>query len=227
MRRRSSHASLHAAGFPVFLLLPQMLKATLLALAPRGALNMHGSLLPKYRGRVPINWAIIHGETETGATLHYMTEKPDSGDIVAQAAVPILPDDTAKDVFEKVTLAAGDLPRSRFAGAHRGHGAAHAAGPEPGQLFRRTQAGGWHHRLVEGRSSRSTIWCAQLRRPTRAHAPRSWAAGADPAHARAGRDQRSTCACAHRRERCHRRALRRRRIAGRAGTGSRWCSGRR
>jgi methionyl-tRNA formyltransferase len=47
-----------------------MLKAPLLALAPRGALNMHGSLLPKYRGRVPINWAIIHGETETGATLH-------------------------------------------------------------------------------------------------------------------------------------------------------------
>lgn len=83
-----------------------MLKPPLLALAPRGALNVHGSLLPKYRGRVPINWAIISGETETGATLHYMTEKPDAGDIVAQAAVPILPDDTAKDVFDKVTIAA-------------------------------------------------------------------------------------------------------------------------
>ncbi len=66
-------------------------------------------MLPKYRGRVPINWAIIHGETETGATLHYMTEKPDAGDIVAQRAVPILPDDTAKDVFDKVTLAAASL----------------------------------------------------------------------------------------------------------------------
>ena len=73
-----------------------MLKAPLLALAPRGALNIHGSLLPKYRGRVPINWAIIRGETETGATLHYMADKPDSGDIVAQTAVPILPDDTEK-----------------------------------------------------------------------------------------------------------------------------------
>jgi methionyl-tRNA formyltransferase len=83
-----------------------MLKAPLLALAPQGALNMHGSLLPKYRGRVPVNWAIIHGETETGATLHYMTEKPDNGDIVAQVAVPILPDDTAKEVFDKVTVAA-------------------------------------------------------------------------------------------------------------------------
>jgi len=83
-----------------------MLKPPLLALPQRGALNMHGSLLPKYRGRVPVNWAIIHGETETGATLHYMTAKPDDGDIVAQAAVPILPDDTAADVFAKVTVAA-------------------------------------------------------------------------------------------------------------------------
>ena len=86
-----------------------MLKAPLLALAPRGGLNMHGSLLPKYRGRVPINWAIIHGETETGATLHYLAEKPDSGDIVAQSPVPILPDDTAKEVFDKVTLAAAAM----------------------------------------------------------------------------------------------------------------------
>ena len=84
----------------------QMLKASLLALAPRGALNMHGSLLPKYRGRAPVNWAIIRGETETGATLHYMVDKPDAGDIVAQTAVPILPDDTAREVFDKVTLAA-------------------------------------------------------------------------------------------------------------------------
>ena len=83
-----------------------MLKAPLLALPPRGAWNMHGSLLPRYRGRVPVNWAIIHGERETGATLHRMLEKPDAGEIVAQQAVPILPDDTAADVFQKVTLAA-------------------------------------------------------------------------------------------------------------------------
>jgi methionyl-tRNA formyltransferase len=49
---------------------------------------------------------VLHGERETGATLHYMTAKPDRGDIVAQTAVPILPDDTARDVFDKVTLAA-------------------------------------------------------------------------------------------------------------------------
>ena len=84
----------------------EMLKAPLLAIPQHGALNMHGSLLPKYRGRVPVNWAIIRGETETGSTLHYMTEKPDNGDIVAQQAVPILPNDTAHEVFQKVTVAA-------------------------------------------------------------------------------------------------------------------------
>lgn len=83
-----------------------MLPAAVLQLARRGAYNMHGSLLPKYRGRVPVNWAIIHGETETGATLHAMAAKPDAGAIVAQTAVPILPDDTALDVFTKVTVAA-------------------------------------------------------------------------------------------------------------------------
>lgn len=83
-----------------------MLKPALLAVPRCGAFNMHGSLLPRYRGRVPINWAILNGETETGATLHAMTEKPDAGDIVDQMAVPILPDDTALDVFHKVTLAA-------------------------------------------------------------------------------------------------------------------------
>lgn len=83
-----------------------MLPPALLALARRGAFNMHGSLLPRYRGRVPINWAVLHGETETGATLHEMAAKPDAGAIVAQTAVPILPDDTAAEVFDKVTVAA-------------------------------------------------------------------------------------------------------------------------
>ena len=83
-----------------------MLKAPLLQSAQRGAYNMHGSLLPHYRGRVPVNWAVLRGERETGATLHQMTVKPDDGPIVDQFAVPILPDDTAQEVFEKVTVAA-------------------------------------------------------------------------------------------------------------------------
>jgi methionyl-tRNA formyltransferase len=98
-------AALHP-GFLFSFYYRLMLKAPLLAIPKHGALNMHGSLLPGYRGRAPVNWAIIHGESETGATLHYMTEKPDNGDIVAQSAVPILPDDTAHELFTKVTVAA-------------------------------------------------------------------------------------------------------------------------
>jgi len=83
-----------------------MLKPSLLGLARRGAFNMHGSLLPKYRGRAPVNWAVLHGERETGASLHEMVEKPDAGRLVDQQAVPILPNDTAREVFDKVTVAA-------------------------------------------------------------------------------------------------------------------------
>ncbi|TXH04347.1 MAG: formyltransferase [Nevskiaceae bacterium] len=83
-----------------------MLKPAILGIPRRGGYNMHGSLLPKYRGRVPINWAVLHGETESGATLHEMVEKPDAGRIVDQMPVPILPDDTAQDVFAKVLVAA-------------------------------------------------------------------------------------------------------------------------
>ena len=84
----------------------QMLSPEVLATASRGAYNMHGSLLPRYRGRVPVNWAVLQGERETGATLHRMEVKPDAGDIVDQLTVPILPDDLAVDVFRKVTTAA-------------------------------------------------------------------------------------------------------------------------
>lgn len=83
-----------------------MIGAPLLNAARLGALNIHGSLLPRYRGRAPVNWAILHGERETGATLHYMTARADAGDIVDQQAVPILEDDEARDVFNKVTVAA-------------------------------------------------------------------------------------------------------------------------
>jgi methionyl-tRNA formyltransferase len=83
-----------------------MIKPSVLELAGSGALNLHGSYLPRYRGRVPVNWAVINGETETGATLHYMVEKPDAGDIVDQERVEILFTDTALDVFHKVTDAA-------------------------------------------------------------------------------------------------------------------------
>ena len=86
-----------------------MIPAQILACAKIAALNMHGSLLPKFRGRAPVNWAILHGETETGATLHVMEVKPDAGDIVGQVAVGIGPDETATDVFGKVSGAAVEV----------------------------------------------------------------------------------------------------------------------
>ena len=65
----------------------------ILAIPPSGCLNLHGSLLPKYRGRVPINWALVNGEKETGVTLHYMTARPDEGNIVARQKIRIDNDD--------------------------------------------------------------------------------------------------------------------------------------
>lgn len=79
-----------------------MIPMSILNLAKIAPLNMHGSLLPKYRGRVPINWAILHGETQTGATLHIMEEKPDAGDIVSQKTLQIGADETAFELFNRV-----------------------------------------------------------------------------------------------------------------------------
>jgi len=83
-----------------------MLGQALLDIPAKGAINLHGSLLPRYRGRVPINWAVIHGEKECGASLHRMEIKPDAGALIDQQAVPVLPNDTAHEVFQKVTCAA-------------------------------------------------------------------------------------------------------------------------
>jgi methionyl-tRNA formyltransferase len=95
-----------APGFLLSFYYRNMIGKGVLDIPGRGALNLHGSLLPKYRGRVPVNWVVINGETETGATLHYMVEKPDAGDIVDREKVDILFTDTALDVFNKVTEAA-------------------------------------------------------------------------------------------------------------------------
>ena len=136
----------------------QMLKAGLLSVPRCGAYNLHGSLLPKYRGRVPVNWAVLHGERETGASLHRMELKPDAGALVDQQAVPILPNDTAYDVFQKVTCAAETVllraVPQMLAGAHRETPLDLAAGsyfggrrPEDGRIDWRQSA--WQvHNLI-------------------------------------------------------------------------------
>ncbi len=91
-----------------------LLPAEMLALPRLGAYNMHGSLLPKFRGRAPVNWAVLKGEKQTGATLHVMTERADQGPIVDQEAVPIGPDDTAIEVQRRVTAAAAAILERRL-----------------------------------------------------------------------------------------------------------------
>jgi len=83
-----------------------MLPAAVLEVSPRGAFNLHGSLLPRYRGRAPVNWVLVHGETETGVSLHRMVAKPDAGDLVAHERVAIAPLDTAFTLFRKLEGAA-------------------------------------------------------------------------------------------------------------------------
>ena len=83
-----------------------MIPMRLLRHARLGAFNMHGSYLPKYRGKAPVNWAVLNGEDHLGATLHYMVQKPDAGDIVDQERVPIGPRDTAAQVMARVVDAA-------------------------------------------------------------------------------------------------------------------------
>jgi methionyl-tRNA formyltransferase len=115
----------------------QLLPDAVILAASRGALNMHGSLLPRYRGRAPVNWAVLHGETETGVTLHYMVARADSGDIVDQMAVPILPDDTAAEVMRKVTVAAEIVLVRSLPALVAGTAPRHPQRIEPGQYFGR------------------------------------------------------------------------------------------
>ncbi|HEY0767219.1 MAG TPA: formyltransferase [Steroidobacteraceae bacterium] len=116
-----------------------MLGGPLLRGARRGALNMHGSLLPKYRGRAPVNWAILKGERESGATLHYMVERADAGDIVDQLGVPILQDDDAREVFAKVTVAAETILARSLPKLIAGTAARTPQPLVPGQYFGRRE----------------------------------------------------------------------------------------
>jgi methionyl-tRNA formyltransferase len=89
----------------------QILSPSTLATARLGGINLHASLLPKYRGAAPINWAIYHGETETGVTVIHMTPKVDAGPCVAQAATQIGPDETAVEIEARLAETGARLVR--------------------------------------------------------------------------------------------------------------------
>jgi methionyl-tRNA formyltransferase len=88
-----------------------LLPAELLRIAPLGSFNLHTSLLPKYRGRSPVNWMIINGEREAGVTLHHMIARADAGDIVAQTSIAIAEDDTALTLYRKLVPLSASMVR--------------------------------------------------------------------------------------------------------------------
>ena len=87
----------------------RILPASILSLPPRGCINVHGSLLPKYRGAGPIQWAIINGETDTGITTMLMDEGMDTGAMLLQESIPISPDDTAGTLSPRLAEVGGRL----------------------------------------------------------------------------------------------------------------------
>ncbi len=87
----------------------QKISPEIISIPPKGAINVHGSLLPKYRGAAPINWAIINGETETGISIITLAEKMDSGEILAQAKLKIADNDTADTVQDTLAKLAAPL----------------------------------------------------------------------------------------------------------------------
>lgn len=87
----------------------RLLPDEILNLPPNGCINVHSSLLPKYRGSAPINWAVVNGDAETGVTVMYMATELDAGDVIAQGSTPIEPDETVGAVHDRLALLGGQL----------------------------------------------------------------------------------------------------------------------
>lgn len=115
----------------------QMIPEAILALPRLGAWNLHGSLLPRYRGRSPINWQLVHGERESGLTIHRMLRKPDAGEILAQQAVAVHPDQDAFGLTRQLLALAPGFCRMAFADLLAGR-----ARPQPMDLAAGSYFGG-------------------------------------------------------------------------------------
>ena len=121
----------------------RLLSAELLAVPRRGCVGFHASLLPRFRGRAPVNWAILRGETVTGNTMMYLDAGADTGDIIDQRAVPIGPGDTCATVYARVADAGAGMLRRHLLALLAGTAPRRAQGPPDGPpLARRTPAMG-------------------------------------------------------------------------------------
>ena len=126
-----------------------LLSDEVLSLAPLGGFNLHGSLLPRYRGRAPVNWVLVNGESETGVTLHKMVKRPDAGDIVGQQRVAIAEEDSALTLHKKVLAAAAHLLEEQLPKLKSGSATFSPQDESQASYFgRRSAADGeiqWHH----------------------------------------------------------------------------------
>ena len=104
----------------------KILPVEILELPPRGCINVHSSLLPKYRGAAPINWAILNGEAESGVTIMYMAEGLDTGDMIAAKATPIALDENAQQLHDRLALMGAGLVTQVVADLERGEVSAKA-----------------------------------------------------------------------------------------------------
>ena len=98
----------------------RMLPELVWAMPPLGTMNLHGSLLPKYRGAAPINWAVINGETETGLTTFLLKHEIDTGDLLFQTRLPIGPDETAGELHDRMMVAGAKLVLQSIQALERG-----------------------------------------------------------------------------------------------------------
>lgn len=115
----------------------RLLGADLLAVPGRGCVGFHASLLPRYRGRAPVNWAIIRGEKEAGNTMMYLDVGTDTGDIVDQRSVPIGPDDSCADVYGKVAEAGAAMLVEQLPALLTGSAPRRPQGPADGEVLRK------------------------------------------------------------------------------------------
>ena len=188
----------------------RMLSPALLATARRGAFNMHGSLLPQYRGRAPVNWAVLNGEAETGATLHEMVAKPDAGDIVDAASACRSARTTPRArCSARSTLAAERAARRVLPSLLAGDRAADPQDLAAGSLLRRPHARGRAHRLERDRAREIHDLVRAVAPPYPGAFPRLARAASRAAHAARSTRARMPAPPSRRDLRRRRRALRR------------------
>jgi methionyl-tRNA formyltransferase len=147
----------------------RMLPEAVWNMPPMGSFNIHASLLPQYRGAAPINWAIMNGETETGVTSFFLKHQIDTGNIIFQEKVAILPEDDFGSLYEKMKHAGAELALKTVQAIESGN-VPSIPQPESGELkeapkiFKETCKIDWHqpaekiHNLVRGLSPYPTAW---------------------------------------------------------------------